>query len=138
MLQKSKTALFGILPLVLSVLSLTSAGAAPSGGHSLKKAEELSAVDEAAAISPLKLSSFRPKQGEVIELTVLAKELALEPGSEAPPLEFLGNKYKLFPFDSEDGPAYRALLTVPVVQLSFNLSKNAWKILRRRCCKINA
>ncbi len=116
MLQKSKTALFGILPLVLSVLSLTSAGAAPSGGHSLKKAEEVSSNDEATPISPIKLSTFRPKQGEVVELILLAKELALEPGVEPPVVEFLGNKYKLFAFESEDGAAYRALLTVPVVQ----------------------
>lgn len=116
MLQKYKTALFGILPLVLSVLSLTSAGAAPSGGHSLKKTEELSPTDEAAAISPIKLSTFRPKQGEVVELNVLAKDLALDSGAEPPAVEFLGNKYRLFAFDTEDGVAYRALLTVPVVQ----------------------
>ncbi len=115
MLQNSKSALFGILPLVLSVLAMTSAGAVPSGGHSLKVAEKLSDI-EAPEISALKLSTFRPKQGEVVELVVLAKELGLEAGAEPPAVEFLGNKYKLFAFDTDQGPAYRALLTVPVVQ----------------------
>jgi murein DD-endopeptidase MepM/ murein hydrolase activator NlpD len=66
-------------------------------------------------ISPIKLSTFRPKQGEVVEVVVAAKDLEMTDGV-VPPLVFLKNSYKLFPFEGIDGPSYRALLTVPVVQ----------------------
>lgn len=56
--------------------------------------------------SPIVLSTRRPKQGEVLELTVNG----VDADSEA---EFLGNKYKLFP--ANESGAYHCLLPVPVV-----------------------
>jgi len=120
LLQSKKSGLLvsSCLSLVLSVLTATSAGAAknPGGGLSASKIAGAEESQGDVAISPIKISNSRPKQGEVMEIVVLAKDMAREAGSEAPALEFLKNKYKLFAFDTEDGPAYRALVTVPVVE----------------------
>lgn len=101
------------LILVLLVLDTTSACLAESlsGGRS---ASQTSERDSSAPA--IKVSNLRPKQGEVIEVVVPAKALALEPGSEAPPVVFLKKQYKLFLFEGGEEPVYRALLAVPVVE----------------------
>ncbi len=128
--KKSSLLASSCLSFVLSALTVTSACQAktPGGGFSAstERAEtsQVGQGDVAAVSRPtptaIKISNFRPKQGEVMEVVVLAKDLAQDlaqnAGAEAPEVEFLKNKYKLFAFDSEDGPAYRALVTVPVVE----------------------
>jgi len=103
------------LPALLA-LSLTAPAWSQLPGRGLSYGPA-TALEDTGPAKDLVISDQIPKQGQVVQVTVEASALSSGAGGAAlPPLEVLGQKYKLFPAAEEGRSIYRALFAVPVVQ----------------------